>query len=109
MPGNSKKESLDEMMADDLDSFSNDLAKMGNQEGYSIFPKSNYQHDGPLPAGQPIHHSHRIEFHVNPFSWVANLPHILVGSVRCRVCTQNSCGSFLLPAHSSFCLQMMAD
>ena len=61
MPGNSKKESLDEMMADDLDSFSNDLAKMGNQEGYSIFPKSNYQHDGPLPAGQPIHHSHRID------------------------------------------------
>ena len=49
------------MMADDVDSFSNDLAKMGNQEGCSIFPKSNYQHDGPLPAGQPIHHSHRID------------------------------------------------
>ena len=46
MPGAPKKESFDEMLADDLDSFSNSLQQMGNQEGYSIFPKSDYQHDG---------------------------------------------------------------
>ena len=43
-----KKESLDEMMADDLDSYSKSLTSMGVEEGYSIFPKSDYQKDGVL-------------------------------------------------------------
>jgi len=46
MPGTPQKESFDDMLADDLDSFSSSLQQMGNQEGYSIFPKSDYQHDG---------------------------------------------------------------
>jgi hypothetical protein len=48
-----KKPSLDAMMADDLDSYSNSLQAMGNDDGYSLFPKSDYQHDGePIPYSQ---------------------------------------------------------
>ena len=34
------------MMADDLDSYSKSLQTMGVEEGYSLFPKSDYQQDG---------------------------------------------------------------
>ena len=46
MPQKHKKESLDAMMADDLDSYSKSLQTMGVEEGYSLFPKSDYQQDG---------------------------------------------------------------
>lgn len=58
MPKEEKKESLDAMMADDLDSFTNTLSQMAGQEGYSIFPKSDYQKDGPALTGPTTERVH---------------------------------------------------
>jgi len=34
------------MMVDDLDGYGSTLAQMGGEDGYSLFPKSDYQGDG---------------------------------------------------------------
>ncbi len=47
---------LDAMMVDDLDGYGSTLAQMGGEDGYSLFPKSDYQGDG-------SHHVHMRHTH----------------------------------------------
>jgi hypothetical protein len=47
---------LDAMIVDDLDGYGSTLAQMGGEDGYSLFPKSDYQGDG-------SHHVHMRHTH----------------------------------------------
>ena len=68
-----KKPSLDALMADDLDSYSNSLQAMENDDGYSLFPKSNYQHDGePTPYSQRNTAISFLVFHPSSFVCTGN-------------------------------------